>query len=142
MVRRSLGLFGIGAAILILGFLALFAVGGGGNPPVTGGFPTTTTIAASRSAETTSTTIVKLQGLIPNGTGKATLVYVTEPNVVGMTLRQAGPVLSAAGLSDEISTPTPAPAGTSSTGTILAQAPAAGSNVDQGQVIQLTVSGY
>ena len=35
-----------------------------------------------------------------------------------------------------------APAGTSSTGTILAQAPAAGSKVDQGQFVQVTVSGY
>jgi hypothetical protein len=143
MVRRSLGLLGIGAALLILGFVTLFAVSRGGNPTVTGGFQTTTTIATTRSAVSTSTTIVNSQGPIPHGISKrAALVYVVEPNVVGMTLAQAGPMLSAAGLSDEISTPTAAPAGTSSTGTILAQAPAAGSKVEQGQVIQLSVSGY
>jgi PASTA domain len=142
MVRRSLGLLGIAAAIMILGFVALFAVGGG-NPTVTGGILTTTTTAVTGSPVSTSTTIVNLQGLGPHGISKrAVLVSVTEPNVVGMTLAQAGPVLSAAGLSDEISTPTAAPAGTSSTGTILAQAPAAGSKIEQGQVIQLTVSGY
>jgi beta-lactam-binding protein with PASTA domain len=91
----------------------------------------------------TSTTIVTLQGLGPHGTTKrAVLVSVTEPNVVGMTLAQAGSVLSAVGLSNEISSQTAAPAGTSLTGTIVAQAPTAGSKVEQQQVIQLSVSGY
>ena len=143
VVRRSLTLFGVGAAVMILGFVALFAVAGGGNPTVTGGFPTTTTTSATGSPVSTSTTIVNLQGLGPHGISKrAVIVSVTEPNVMGMTLAQAGRVLSAAGLSDEISTPRAAPAGTSSTGTILAEVPAAGSKVEQGQVIQLTVSGY
>lgn len=142
MVRRSLSLLGIAAAVLILGFVALFGAGGGGNPSDTGGFPTTTTTTATRSVPT-STTIVTLKGLGPHGTNKrAVLVFVAVPNVVGMTLAQADPALSAVGLSSEVSTPTTAPAGTSSTGTILAQAPAAGSQAQQGQVIQLTVSGY
>ena len=143
LVRRSLSLLGIGAVLLILGFIALFAVGGGSNPTVTSGFPTTTTIVATGSPVSTSTTIVNLRGLAPHGVSKrAVLVSVTEPNVVGMTLAQAGPLLAAAGLSDEISTPAAAPAGTSSTGTILSQAPAAGSAVQQGGVVQLTVSGF
>jgi beta-lactam-binding protein with PASTA domain len=143
MVRRTLSLLGIVAAVLILGFVALYALGGGGTPTVTAGFPTTTTIAATRSAVSTSTTIVSLQGIVPQGPSKRqVLVYVVEPNVVGMTLAQAGPVLSTAGLSYEISTPTAARAGTSSTGTILAEVPAAGSKVDQERFIQLTVSGY
>ncbi len=141
VVRRLLAPLGIAAAVLILGFGAFLAVGSGGNPLVASGFPTTTNITGSPVS--TSTTIVNLPGPRPQGTSKrAVLVVVAAPNVVGMTLAQAGPVLSAAGLSDEISTPTAAPAGTSATGTILAQAPAAGSKVDQGAVVQLTVSGY
>jgi hypothetical protein len=142
MVRKSLGLLGLGVAVMILGFVALFAVGDGGSPTVTGGFPTTTTTLPVIPVST-STTIVTLQGLGPHGTTKrAVLVSVTEPNVVGMTLAQAGSALSAVGLSNEISSQTAAPAGTSSTGTIVAQAPTAGSKVEQGQVIQLSVSGY
>lgn len=142
IVRKSLGLLGIGVAAIAVAFFALFAVGGGSNPTVTGGFPTITTTTTGLPVST-STTIVTLQGLSPHGTSKrAALVTVTAPNVVGMTLAQAGPVLAAAGLADEISIPTAAPAGTSSTGTIVAQAPAAGSTVERGQFIQLAVSGY
>ncbi|MGO9855568.1 MAG: PASTA domain-containing protein [Acidimicrobiales bacterium] len=128
--------------MLILGFVALFGVSGSGNPSDTGGFPTTTTTMTTRSVPT-STTIVTLKGLGPQGTNqRAVLVFVVVPNVVGMTLTQADPALSAVGLSSEVSTPATAPAGTSSTGTILAQAPVAGSQAQQGQVIQLSVSGY
>jgi beta-lactam-binding protein with PASTA domain len=139
MARRSLSLLGVTAAVVILGFVALLGVGGGGNPSDAGGFPTTTTT----TSVPTSTTIVTLKGLGPQFNNKrAILVFVAVPNVVGMTLAQAYPALSAVGLSSEVSTPTTAAAGTSSTGTILAQAPVSGSQAQQGQVIQLTVSGY
>jgi hypothetical protein len=142
MVRRSLSLLGIATAVLILGFVALFGVGGRGNPSDAGGFPTTTTTTTTRSVPT-STTIVSLKGLGPQFSNKrAILIFVAVPNVVGMTLAQANPALSAVGLSWEVSTPSIAAAGTSSTGTILAQAPVAGSQAQQGEVLQLTVSGY
>lgn len=142
VVRRSLSLLGIAAAVLIFGFVVLLGVGKGGNPSDTGGFPTTTTTTTPRSVPT-STTIVTLKGFGPQGSDKrAVLVFVAVPNVVGMTLAQADPALSALGLSSEVSTPRTAPGGTSSTGTILAQAPVAGSQAQQGQVIQLTVSGF
>jgi hypothetical protein len=131
------------AAVLILGFVALFSVGGGANPSATAGFPTTTTTTIARSSATTSTTFITLKGgLGPNGTKRQDLVLVAVPNLVGLTLAQADSVLAAFGLSSEISTPTTATAGTSSTGTILAQDPAPGSRTYQSEVIQLSVSGY
>jgi hypothetical protein len=140
MVRRSLMVLGIAAAVLIVGFVALFAVGGSGSPSVSGVFPTTTTTTL-QSSPTTSTTIITLKA--PNGTSKRYVIHlVTVPNVVGMTMAQANAALSVVGLPSGISSDATKPSGTSSTGTVLAQNPAPGSLAEPGQGIQLTVSGY
>jgi beta-lactam-binding protein with PASTA domain len=128
------------AAVLILGFVALFAVGGRGSPSASGGFPTTTTTVAT-SGTTTSTSIVTLKGLrVPNK--RFVIVSVTVPNVVGMTQAQAGSILSSVGLGYGISSGAAQPSGTSSTGTVVAQTPAPGAQAYRDDVIQLTVSGY
>jgi hypothetical protein len=107
-----------------------------------GRLPNATTTTTTRSVPT-STTLITLKGVGPQLNNKrAILVFVAVPNVVGMTLAQANSALSAVGLSWEVSTPSTAAAGTSSTGTILAQGPVAGSQAPRGEVIQLTVSGY
>jgi hypothetical protein len=130
---------GVAAAVLILGFVALFAVGGSGSPSASGGFPTTTTFL--KSSGTTSTTIVTVKGL-PGPNKRDVLVLVTVPNVVGMTLAQADSALSSVGLGDEVAGGATQPSGTSSTGTVVAQTPAPGSQAQTGEDIQLTVSGY
>jgi beta-lactam-binding protein with PASTA domain len=130
---------GIAAAVLILGFLTFFAVGGGGSPSASGGFPTTTTTLPMSG--TTSTSIVTLKGL--TGPKKRyVIVQVAVPNVVGMTLAQAGSTLSSVGLGYGVSDGSAQPSGTSSTGTVVAQTPAAGAQAFRDDVIQLTVSGY
>jgi hypothetical protein len=140
MVRRSLMVLGMAVAVLIFGFVALFAIGGSGNLSGTG-FPTIPTTTIAKSSPTTSTTIVTLKA--PNGTSKRHVIdLVTVPNVVGMTLAQSDAELSVVGLPSGISSDATEPSGTSSTGTVLAQTPAAGSLAQPGQVIQLTVSGY
>lgn len=140
MVRRSLIVLGTVATVLILSFVALFAAGGGGSPAQSGGFPAmpTTTTAGPGPTTTTSVVTVHLPGA---GTRRMTLVSVTVPNVVGMTLAQADPALSVVGLAYEI-THAPEPGGTSATGTIVAQSPDAGSQLERGSDIQVTVSGY
>jgi len=141
MVRRSLIVLGIAAAVLILGFVSLFATGGSGTPQSTGALPT---LPASTTypTPTTETTIVVLTG--PHGGDhRATLELVVVPNVVGLTLEQADPALSAAGLSaGGTTTSTSTPSGQSPTGTILAQQPAPGSKVSVDTVVQLNISGY
>jgi hypothetical protein len=103
------------------------------------GLPATTT---TYPTPTTETTIVALTG--PRGVvHRTTLELVVVPNVVGMTLEQADPALSAAGLSaGEATTSTSTPSGQSPTGTILAQEPAPGSQVSLDTVVQLNISGY
>jgi hypothetical protein len=140
VVRRSLVLLGMAAAVLIFGFVAVFAVGGGGSPSASGGFPTTTTTVPT-SGTTTSTSIVTLQGL-PGPNKRYVMVLVTVPNVVGMALAQAGSSLSSVGLGYEISGGATQPSGTSTTGTVVAQSPGLGSQAQTGEVVQLTVSGY
>ena len=141
MVRRSLIVLGMATAVMVLGFVALFAAGGGGNPSPTATLQTLPTTTTTTAPGPTTTTISTLKG--PGGTDKRLVVdFVAVPNVVGMTLIQADPALAAVGLSSEISSPTTEPSGTSSTGTIVAQAPAPGSQVTPGTVVQLTVSGY
>jgi hypothetical protein len=138
-VRRSIAVLGAAAAVVALGLLALFASGGSGDVSATGSSPalTTTTTPPTR---TTVTTIVSLKAR-DGRNGKAILVYVTVPNVVGMTLAQATAALSAVGLeAGEASSAKPL--GQSTTGTILAQSFAAGSQAEPGQVIPLTISGY
>jgi hypothetical protein len=140
MVRRSLMVLGMAVAVLTLGFVALCAVGGSGSLPASGGFPTTTTTTLI-SSPTTSTTIITLRGL-PGTHGRHVVVLVSVPNVVGMTQVQVDSALSSVGLTSEISGDATQPSGTSSTGTVVAQSPAPGSQAQPGEVIQLTVSGY
>jgi hypothetical protein len=139
IVRRSLVVLGMAAAVLILAFVALFSAGDGGAPSHSGALPTIPTTTTTNPRTTTSTTvvIVRAQGSVT----KFTLVVVLVPNVVGMTLAQAAPALSAVGLAYEF-THVPEPSGTSATGTIVAQTPDAGSKVPRGSDIQVTVSGY
>jgi beta-lactam-binding protein with PASTA domain len=87
------------------------------------------------------TTIVALRG-IDGGKGKATMVFVSVPDVVGMTLAQATAALSAVGLGAGEASSAAKPSGQSATGTILAQSLTAGSQAEPGQIIQLTISGY
>jgi hypothetical protein len=142
MVRRSLIVLGTAAAVLILGFVSLFANGGSDNPRGTGALPTLVAPSTTYPTPTTETTIVVLKGL-RGGDHRTTLELVLVPNVVGMTLEQADPALSAAGLSaGTATTSTSAPRGQSPTGTILAQEPAPGSQVSLDTVVQLTISGY
>jgi beta-lactam-binding protein with PASTA domain len=131
---------GIAAAVLVLGFLALFASGGSGEVSGSGSLPALTT-TTTRPTSTTVTTIVSLRALGAM-TGKETLVFVTVPNVVGMTLGQANDVLGAVGLGAGDAYPASKPSGRSVTGTILGQSPAAGSKAETGQSIQVAISGY
>lgn len=133
-------LLGIAAAVVILGFVAVFAMGGGGSPSASGGYPTTTTTVQT-SGTTTSTSIVALKGL-PGRNKRYVMVLVTVPNVVGMTLAQAGSTLSSVGLGYEISGGATQPSGTTTTGTVVAQTPGLGSKAQTGEVVRLTVSGY
>lgn len=139
-VRRSLVVLGSAATILILGLVALFAVGGSGNASSTGALPVLTTTTTTPTP-TTQTTIVNLIGPAP-GPKRTTLAIVTVPDVVGMTLTQAEPALAAVGLAAGSATPSIKTGGQSTTGTILAQSPAAGSKLPQGSFVQLTISGY
>jgi hypothetical protein len=139
-VRRSLIVLGGTAAGLICGFVTLFAVGGSDNVSGTGALPALTTTTTTPTP-TTQTTIVNLIGPAP-GPKRATLVIVTVPDVVGMTLTQAEPALAAVGLAAGSATPAIKSGGQSTTGTILAQSPAAGSKFQQGSFVQLTISGY
>jgi len=138
-MRRSLIVLGVAMAVLILGFVTLFATGGGRQVSGTGGFQTLPTTTTMKPGPTT-TTIITLKG--QNGTQRFVVDLVVVPNVVGLTLAQADTVLSEVGLSSGISTAATKPSGASATGTVLAQAPTTGSRVSTGQVIQLTVSGY
>jgi hypothetical protein len=133
---------GVGAAVAVfaLGFLALFASGGSGDVSATGSVPALTTTTTTPTP-TTVTTVVSLRGL-DGSNGKATLVFVTVPNVVGLTLAQATVTLSAVGLVAGEASSAAKPLGQSATGTILAQSLAAGSQAEPGQVIPLTISGY
>jgi beta-lactam-binding protein with PASTA domain len=142
MVRRSLIVLGTAAAVLTLGFVSLFATGGSGNPKTTGALPTLPATTTTYPTPTTETTIVVLTGP-RGGDHRTTLELVVVPNVVGMTLEQADPMLSATGLSaGGATTSTSTPSGQSPTGTILAQEPAPGSQVSLDTVIQLNISGY
>ena len=126
--------------MLVLSFFALFAIGGSDNVSGTGALPVLTT-TTTVPTPTTQTTIVNLIGPAP-GPKRATLVFVTVPNVVGMTLAQADPVLAAVGLAAGSETPSVKTGGQSTTGTILAQSPVAGSKLEQDASVQLTISGY
>jgi hypothetical protein len=142
VVRRSLIVLGTAAAVLILGFVSLFATGGSDNRESTGALPTLPATTTTYPTPTTETTIVVLKGL-RGGDHRATLELVVVPNVVGITLEQADPELSAAGLSPGgMTTATSTPSGQSPTGTILAQEPAAGSKVSVDTVVHLNISGY
>lgn len=126
---------------LVLGLVGLFWAGGVGTPSDGGALPTLPTTTSTSLGPSTTTTIIALSG--PQGTVKRFVVdLVAVPNVVGMTVAQAEPALSAVGLSLGAATPATEPSGESQTGTIVAQAPGSGSRVQPGQVIQLTVSGY
>jgi len=131
---------GAAAAVLVFGLLALFASGGGGDVSVSGSLPALTTTTTTPTP-TTVTTIVALRA-IDGSKGKATIVFVSVPNVVGMTLAQATAALSAVGLGAGETNPTSKPSGQSATGTVLAQSPAAGSQTQQNGMVQLTISGY
>jgi hypothetical protein len=131
---------GAAAAVLVVGFLALFAIGGSGDVSDTGSLPALTTTTTTPTP-TTVTTIVALRG-IDGRKGKATMVFVPVPNVVGMTLAQATAALSAVGLGAGEASSASKPSGQSATGTILDQSPAAGLQAETGQMIQLTISGY
>jgi beta-lactam-binding protein with PASTA domain len=139
-VRRSLIVLGMAAAVLILALFTLLAAGGGGTASENGALSTLATTSTTRPVPTTTTTIVVLK--IQGSQKRLVVDLVAVPNVVGMTLGQANQVLSAVGLSAGTWTPTTKPGGESSTGTVLAQAPSPGSQVQSGQVVQLTVSGY
>jgi hypothetical protein len=90
MMRRSLIVLGTAAAVLILGFVSLFATGGSGNPQSTGALPALPATTTTYPTPTTETTIVALTG--PRGVvHRTTLELVVVPNVVGMTLEQADP---------------------------------------------------
>jgi hypothetical protein len=138
-VRRSLAILGAAAAVLVLSFLALFAAGGSGEVSGSGSLPALTT-TTSAPTPTTVTTIVSLRA-IDGSNGKATLVFVSVPNVIGMTFAQADTVLSAVGLGAGETNSARKPSGQTATGTILAQSPAAGSQAEIGQVVLLTISG-
>lgn len=140
MVRRSLIVLGMAAAVLILGFVTLFAAGGGGNASETGALPTLPITTTTELSPTTTTTIIILK--VQSAQKRFVVDLVTVPSVVGMTLEQADQALSAVGLSAGTWTPTTKPSGESPTGTVLAQAPTPGSQVPHGQVVQLTISGY
>ena len=91
LMRRSLAVLGLAAILLALGFLGLFASGGSGDVSDTGSLPVLTTTTTTPTP-TTVTTIVDLRA-IDGSKGKATLVYISAPNVVGMTLAQADATL-------------------------------------------------
>jgi hypothetical protein len=138
---RSLAVLGVAAVVLAFGFLGLFASGGSGDVSGTGSLPVLTTTTTTPTP-TTVTTIVALR-TIDGSNGKATLVYITAPNVVGMTLAQADATLGSLGLGIGEASPTSKPSnGTSATGTILSQTPAAGSQIERGADIQVAISGY
>jgi Kef-type K+ transport system membrane component KefB len=139
-VRRSLAVLGTAAAVLVLGFLALFASGGSGDVSGPASLPALTTTTTTPTP-TTVTTIVALRAL-DGREGTATIAFVTVPNVVGMTLAQATATLSAVGLGAGEPNPTSKPSGQSATGTILAQFPTAGSQAEHYGMVQLTISGY
>src|SRR6202035_3820843 len=128
-MRRSLAVLGVAAVVLALGFLGLFASGGSGDVSSTGSLPVLTTTTTTPTP-TTVTTVVVLR-TIDGSKGKATLVSVPTPNVVGMTLAQADATLGSLGLGIGEAMPSTKPSsGTSATGTILAQSPAAGSQIE------------
>jgi hypothetical protein len=131
---------GAPTAVLVFGLLALFASGGGSDVSVSGSLPALTTTTTTPTP-TTVTTIVALRA-IDGRKGKATIVFVSVPNVVGMTLAQATAELSAVGLGAGETNSTSKRSGQSATGTILAQFPAAGSQTQQGGMVKPTVSGY
>lgn len=139
-MRRTLVVLGTAVSVAILGLFASFAVGRGSSVPETGTLltlPTTTT--TPEPSTTTSIVILKLQG----AQRRVVLDLVAVPNVVGMTLGQANQALSAVGLSSGgWTSSTTRPSGQSPTGTVLAQAPSPGSQVQPGQVVELAVSGY
>jgi hypothetical protein len=140
-MRRSLAVLGIAAVVLALGFLGLFASGGSGDVSGGASLPALTTTTTTPTP-TTVTTIVSLRG-IDGSKGKATLVYITVPNVVGMTLAQANATLGSLNLGMGGASPTSKPAsGQSATGTILAQSPSAGSQIETGADVQVSISGY
>ena len=123
-MRRSLIVIGTAAVALVLGLVGLFWAGGGGTPR-TGRPPTLPTTTSTSLGPRTTTTIIALSG--PQGTVKRFVVHlVAVPNVVGMTVAQAEPALSAVGLSLGAATPATEPS-ESQTGTIVAQAPGSGS---------------
>jgi beta-lactam-binding protein with PASTA domain len=128
-------------SVAILGLVASFAVGRGSSVPETGTVLTlpTTTTTAPEPPTTTTIVILKLQG----AQRREVLDLVAVPNVVGMTLGRANQALSAVGLSSGgWTSSTTRPSGESPTGTVLAQAPSPGSQVQPGQVVQLALSGY
>jgi hypothetical protein len=139
-VRRSLVVLGAAAAVLILSFFALFAAEGSGDVSDSGSLPALTTTTTTPTP-TTVTTMVTLRA-IDGSNGKAILVFVSVPNVVGLTFAQADTVLSAVGLGAGETSSASKPSGQTATGTILAQSPAAGSQAETDQVVQLTISGY
>lgn len=119
---------------------ALFEAGGGGEPLATGGFPMRPTTTTTKP-QPTSTSIVILKGA--NGASQQSVDdRVVVPNLVGLTQAQADTALTAVGLGSDIAGGATHSSGTSSTGTVVAQAPAPGSQVMRGSVIDLTVSGY
>ena len=127
--------------MLVLGFLGLFASGGSGDISGTGSLPALTTTTTTPTP-TTVTTIVYLRA-IDGSKGKTTLVYITVPNIVGMTLAQADTTLGSLGLGIGGASPTSkAISGQSETGTILAQSPSAGSKIESGADVQVSISGY
>ena len=140
-MRRTLVVLGTAVSVAVLGLFASFAVGRGSSVPETGTLltlPTTTTTTPEPSTTTTIVTL-KLQG----AQRRVVLDLVAVPNVVDMTLGQANQALSAVGLSSGgWTSSTTRPGGQSPTGTVLAQAPSPGSQVQPGQVVQLAVSGY
>jgi hypothetical protein len=141
LMRRSLAVLGVAAVVLGLGFVGLFASGGSGDVSGTGSSPVLTTTTTTPTP-TTVTTIVDLRA-IDGSKDKATLVYITAPNVVGKTLAQADATLGSLGLGMGEASPTSKPSnGQSATGTILAQSPAAGSQIERGADVQVTISGY
>jgi beta-lactam-binding protein with PASTA domain len=138
-IPRQVGVFGPVLAVLGLGLAALAGSLGGTGPPESAPLTTTTTPTAVSPPKPETRTVI-LSG--PHGSPHPVVRLVTVPNVVGLTLGQATQTLSAIGLSTGTFTFTAKPSGTSATGTVVAQAFAAGSMVPRGDVIQLAVSGY
>jgi hypothetical protein len=77
-------------------------------------------------------------GSAPTATSPAPVTIVLVPNVLGLTVQRATSQIQNAGL--RLGSVTTAPSGTAPNGVVISMAPAAGSQVTLGSLINLTVS--